>query len=116
MEVTEEKAGDILTVRLIGRLNESNSGCVEKRLLELIRKGESRFALDLSRLDYINSMGLRVLIMAVQRLGNGGGKIVAFAPTKSVQQVIDVSGVGSLLRSVPTREEAMREVGGENGP
>jgi len=46
MEITESKKNDVVILGLQGRLDASNAGTLEQRVLSLIADGTSRFVVD----------------------------------------------------------------------
>jgi anti-anti-sigma factor len=110
MELSEDKTGEILTVALKGRLDASTHSSVEKRILELIQGGERNLVLDLRELEYISSIGLRVLMVVAKRLKSVKGEIAVCCASESIRQVFDISGFVNIFRMLETREEAIREL------
>ena len=53
--------------------------------------------LDLGRLDYISSAGLRVVLIAAKRLKSVGGALVLCTLNPSVREVFEISGFASIL-------------------
>jgi anti-sigma B factor antagonist len=108
MELIEEKSGKVLVVIMKGRLDASTYSPVEKRILELIQSGERYLVLDLGSLEYISSIGLRVLMVAAKRLKSIEGEIIVCDVKEPIKQVFDISGFVSIFRMLSTREEAIR--------
>jgi anti-anti-sigma factor len=110
MEIVEQKSGNVLTLALQGRLDGMTSKGVEQKILALIEGGERRLALDLSGLEYVSSIGLRVLMLAAKRLKAVGGKLAICGLKPAIKKVFDIAGFGSILRIVPTRQDAEKEL------
>ena len=110
MEILEEKRGTVLAVALKGRLDAVTSKSVEDRLLSLIESGEVRLVIDLAQLNYISSVGLRVLMLAAKRLRTANGTIVVCTLQPTVQQVFEIAGFTSIFRVYPTRDAALAEM------
>jgi len=53
--------------------------------------------LDLSRVDFVDSSGLRVLIDSHQRLAEAGGSLTIVSPSHAVQRLFEISGVETYL-------------------
>ena len=62
MEITERRTADIVTLSLSGKLDTTTAKAFEENILAHIESGDRRFIIDLARLDYISSSGLRVLV------------------------------------------------------
>jgi len=106
MQISEDKNGDVLTVGLKGRLDAATSKTVEEFLLKKIDAGEKKLVLDLSGLDYISSVGLRVFMMAAKRLKVVQGKIVVCALSTPIKQVFEIAGFTNLFPMFDTRDAA----------
>lgn len=98
-EVVESRDPDgRLCVALIGELDLAVADQLSGRLEQLISDG-TRVRLDLSRLDFIDSSGIRTLVRAAQH-GRTDGHTpleVGHEITRSVQTVIDLVGVAHVL-------------------
>lgn len=110
MEITEEKTGNVLTVALDGRLDANTAKNVEERILKRIEEGHRQLVVDLARLDYISSVGLRVLMLAAKRLKGGNGSAVVCSLQPSIRQVFEIAGFHTLFRIYDSRAEAVRQL------
>ena len=69
-----------------------------------------RIIVNLAGLGYINSAGLRVLLVAAKRLNADGGRLLLAAPGDLVGRVLDVSGFSGMLETCATTEEALARI------
>lgn len=80
---------------LEGRLDTTTAPELEKEL-----KGDldsaTQLTLDFSKLDYISSAGLRVLLSAHKAMSKKGGMVVTNA-NEMVREVFDVTGFADIL-------------------
>lgn len=107
MNLSTEKIGDVLVVQLAGQINSANAAGVEADLMGHVEKGQSKIVLDLARLDYISSAGLRVVLMLAKRLKQGGGALLLCNIQPDVREVFDISGFLAILPVHDTREAAL---------
>ena len=56
---------------------------------------------DVSGLDFLDSSGVHGLITAHHAARSSGGRLFVVNPTGSVATVLDLTGVGALLRPPP---------------
>ncbi|OZI33066.1 anti-anti-sigma factor [Bordetella genomosp. 1] len=110
MNLATEKHGEILVVAPEGQINSANAAAVETDLLAQVEKGERKIALDLGRLDYISSAGLRVVLVLAKRLKQGGGALVLCALQPHVREVFDISGFLAILNVTETRADALAKL------
>jgi anti-sigma B factor antagonist len=110
MEITEIKRNGAVILGLAGRLDASNAGVLEEKLLTLIAGGNTRLVIDGNKLDYISSAGLRVLLVAAKRLNATGGKISLYALKDQIKEVFDIAGFSSIFAIYRTQDEAIASV------
>jgi len=110
MEIREAKINGTAVVALEGRVDASNAGNVEQKLLGLIDGGERRLVLDLSALEYVSSAGLRVFLLAAKRISAAGGKLALAAVRDAVKEVLDMAGFSAIFQIVPTQKDALAAV------
>jgi len=95
MEINMKKNGTELVVEVVGRLDSLTSPTLEDKLEESI-DGIERLVLDLGKLEYISSAGLRVLLGATQAMDEQGEMIVRNL-TQPVRDVIELVGFDNAL-------------------
>jgi len=110
MDVSEERKPGVLLLGLSKRFDSTNAKQVEEKILGVIAAGDHRLVLDLTALDYISSAGLRVLLVAANRLKSAEGKFALFGLNDHVRQVFDIAGFSSFLSTHASREEAIEHV------
>lgn len=110
MNIAESKRGNIVILKLSGRLDSGTSNDFQDKLLELIDGGEKRLVIDLAQLDYVSSAGLRAFLVAAKRLKGVGGKIALSAMKSNIKEVFDLSGFTSLFPISPSVEGALSNV------
>jgi anti-anti-sigma factor len=93
---TESMDGDITRVVLDGRMDIQGAAAVDMQMN--VVAGSSKFLLiDLSRVSFLGSMGLRSLIIPSQAVTRRGGKVALFAPVPMVEEVLKASRVNEII-------------------
>jgi anti-anti-sigma factor len=110
MEFVQESAGDVLIVKLSGRLDSSTAPSAEDNFTRAIANGVTRIAIDMSGLDYISSAGLRILLVIAKKLQQAKGKVVLFGLVANVREVFTISGFDKIFAIRPTAAEALETV------
>lgn len=110
MSVTFEIQGPALVVDLLGRLDSANSAAVEGSLLERVTATEGPVVLDLARLDYISSAGLRVVLIVAKRMKQAGRRLVLCGLQPNIRDVFEISGFLSILDVAGKRSEALAQL------
>lgn len=105
LEIKQRTENGVLIISLFGILNESGLAEIDARLSEV---GSGRIVLDLTRLDYINSQGISILLTAWRRARREGGSFVLGAPRGAVRKIFDIAHIGNFIPLRETIEEAVQ--------
>ena len=95
MTITKKQNGSALEIALEGRLDTMTSPELEAELKNSLGGAET-LVMDFSKLEYISSAGLRVLLSAHKIMsGKGGMKVTQV--NEIVQEVFEVTGFADIL-------------------
>ena len=107
MALNQTNENGVIVIAVDGNLDAEGTQDMEEKVLALLENGETRILFDFSGLDYINSSGLRVLVLAYQRLKKNSG-IVAICGVKDyIQEVFEVSGYDKIFPLYSLRADAL---------
>ena len=95
MTINKKQDGSALVIALEGRLDTTTAPELEQALKGSL-DGVASLTLDMARLDYISSAGLRVLLAAHKAMQKQGGMKVINA-SEIVREVFDVTGFSDIL-------------------
>ena len=95
MTITKEQNGTELKIALEGRLDTMTAPELEAELNQDLGNAES-LTLDFSKLEYISSAGLRVLLSAHKAMSAKGGMKVTNV-NEIVREVFEVTGFADIL-------------------
>lgn len=110
MIFSTDKKGDALIAMVAGQVNSANAADLEAQMLALVGEGEHHWVVDFSRLDYISSAGLRVVLMLAKRLHEQSGRLVLCSLQPHVHEVFDVSGFLAILTVADDRNQALEHL------
>jgi anti-anti-sigma factor len=99
-DVTIEESGDTVHVTLLGELDISTAPRLEETLRRAEAAAPALLILDLSRLDFMDSTGLRLLIGADARSREAGRRLVLVRGNEMVQRVLRVTRLDERLEIV----------------
>ncbi len=97
MDIASENHGQVLLLRPEGRLDTETAGDLELALHDAFESGRRHFVLDLARISYVSSAGLRVLLALAKKLDGEIGSLRLAALNASVKQVFDIAGFTTLF-------------------
>ena len=107
MEITKNTIGDTTVLHLSGRLDLNTSGEVKDAIKELLSGGVKKIILNLTRVDFINSSGLGVLVSTLKdvRLTNGRLALTNLSPY--VREIFDITQLSNVFDIYDDEEVAL---------
>jgi anti-anti-sigma factor len=106
MNMTLVESEDIRTVVLEGKLDIKGAQAIEVRFAA-VTASRDKVAVDLTAVDYIASIGIRILVMAAKAASRRGGRIVLFGASEPVSKVLGAAGLTEIVPLVGNRDSAM---------
>jgi anti-sigma B factor antagonist len=94
---------------LEGEIDLHVSQGIAKSLKTMTDAKPPKLVVDLSRVSYIDSSGLAVLIEAMQNVGAYGGKFSLAGLQEGVRPIFEIARLDQVFRIFPTVDEAMAE-------
>ncbi len=107
MEFTVDEFGDVRAVRITGNLDTQTSPVAQEQMTQLIDNGARKILVDFENLNYISSSGLRMLLVATQRLEDTSGQLRICNPNKMVREVFDTAGFSEIFSVYGSQAEAL---------
>ncbi len=104
-------AGDIWVVRPEGRVDADQAPSLERTLSQLLDEGHIRIVVDMSRVTYIASRGLKSLIAAWRQADKAGGELSLSGMSPRLLSVFDMTGFTQLFSIHPTMDAALNALG-----
>ena len=95
MTIDKKLEGSALTIALEGRLDTTTSPDLEEVLSSSL-DGVSELVFDFTKLDYLSSAGLRVLLSAQKRM-NKQGSMKLVHVNDAVKEVFEITGFADFL-------------------
>ena len=86
-----------VVVEVDGELDLATAPQLRDRLVALAEEGQTQVILDLTRLSFIDSTGLSVLVMALNRARADGGSVLIRNPSQSVLRILEITGLVSVF-------------------
>lgn len=101
MEITAESEGDLIELHVQGLLDNNWSGQLAKAVDDAVRQGTHRLLLDLSKVTYLSSAGIGVLIHAQKQLQSIQGFFGISQLSPQCRDVLKLSGLLGVLTCDP---------------
>jgi anti-sigma B factor antagonist len=100
LEITVSEIGGVRLLRLTGELDMAAVDRFERVLTAHLTPEPATFVLDMRELTFIDSSGLRALIMADQNVRGEGGRLVVVKGPDRVNEVLEMTGVARQIELV----------------
>ena len=110
MKVSHADKDGVAVFHLEGHLDSTTSGILQAALMPSAQVADCRLAVDLSRVEYVSSAGLRIILMAAKQARANGGEIALFGLTNWVRETFEISGFTRIIAIVDTEADAIRTV------
>ena len=107
MAMIESKENGVAILAVDGALDADGTQAMEDAVVALLESGETSLLFDFSGLDYINSSGLRILVLAYQRLKKSSGTVAICGIKDYIQEVFEVSGYDKIFPLYPNKTDAL---------
>ena len=95
MKIDKTQSGTELTVALDGRLDTVTAPELEEALVGL--SGVTKLIIDMEKLVYVSSAGLRVLLAAQKKMDGNGGSMVIRNANEEIREIFEVTGFDEIL-------------------
>ncbi|SHF28975.1 anti-anti-sigma regulatory factor, SpoIIAA [Desulforamulus putei DSM 12395] len=111
MHLDMEYQQDTLLARLGGELDLGVADQLRKALdNQLTEKKIKYLILNLSRVTFIDSSGLGVILGRYKRLVHSGGKVILVGAQPQVKRILELSGLLQIMEDYPDENQALSKI------
>ncbi len=115
MEISTETIGEILVLAPAGRLDGHGAGVLEEAVTHHITEAIRVILLDLKDVPYVSSAGIRVFLIARNRVKNRSGTVVLCNVSTFTKDVLVMAGMDKVFLIYQDREQAITAVRSTGG-
>ena len=94
-----------------GEVDVYTSPQLKQDLVHLAESGVKRVVINLSKVEYLDSTGLGVLIGGLKRLREAGGNLALVGPGMRIQRIFEITGLNKIFDIYATEDEAAEKEG-----
>ncbi|MBE0670088.1 MAG: STAS domain-containing protein [Anaerolineales bacterium] len=87
----------IALIKLSGKLDIIGTGAIESKFAGYCSGDGVRVIVDLSEVDFLASIGIRLLVTTAKSVAGRGGKMTLLNPNPDVHGVLEVTGVPAII-------------------
>jgi len=92
-----ELENNIRLIKLVGRLDIVGVGAIETRFAGYCAGENPRILVDLSQVEFLASIGIRLLVLNAKSITSRGGRMVLLGPIPEVRTVLEVTGIPAII-------------------
>ena len=110
MQFSSHQYADVAVAAPVGRIDHAGAAVLEAALSPLlVQAGTAKHAviLDFAGVEYISSVGLRVLMIAAKQMKGHGARIVIAGPQPVVAEIFAISRFDRVLEIAPSVKKAL---------
>jgi anti-sigma B factor antagonist len=105
----QEVKSNVLVLRLSGDLiGEDNGANILDKVSTAIQDDVRTCIVDISKLRYINSSGIGVLITILTKFRNKGGEVYLMKPSGTVQKLLVITKLNAIFQVIQSEEEVLK--------
>jgi len=94
---SSELENGIRLIKLIGKLDSNGTYDIEIEFIRNCGGDKPRILVDLSKVNYISSIGIPMLVNTARSVMGRGGKLGLLSPQRNVLDVLELVGVSHML-------------------
>ena len=113
MDFTSRRLADVIVAVPTGQIDYLTAKQLEQALMPLVDEASANqmpLVLDFSSVDYISSMGLRILMMAAKRMRANDAPIAVAGLQPAVDEIFEIARFKFVLDVVPSVRAALAKV------
>lgn len=111
----QELDGGIRLIKLIGALDMTGTYSIEIEFVRHCEGDNVRVLVDLSKVNYLSSIGIPMLINTAKSVASRGGKMALLNPQQNVAEVLDIVGIQQIIPIFTDLESAKAGVDSDLG-
>lgn len=99
---TAGPSGDCAVLRVAGEVDVYTAPVLRERILDLAAKGAVHVIADMSRVDFLDSTGLGVLVGGLKRLREHDGSLTLVISATRILRLFEMTGLTRVFRAQPS--------------
>ena len=92
-----EDGDERVVVRVGGEVDTATGEALQRELLAIVRVRPRHLGLDLSAVEFLDSSGLRALLVVQQAVASGGRQVHVVGSTPMIDRLLEITGLEELF-------------------
>ena len=110
MKFSSTKSNNIVIIRIEGKLDANTSEEFQRNMTGLLTKGEKKFAIDCSELEFVSSAGIRAFLWIAKELQKLEGSLSISSLNDNVSRVFNITNLRSVFPIYNSTDEAIKKM------
>ena len=110
MEIIRSLTNDIPVLSVSGKIDAVTSKDLEEALIRLIEEDKKHLVVNMEKVEFLSSSGLRVLMASLNKLKHNDGDLQLAALQPFVKDVFFMTGANRFFPIYPSQEEAIKSL------
>lgn len=107
LAMEDHAQGDYTVLGVAGEIDVYTAPNLRERLVELMSAGQTRIVVDLSRVEFLDSTGLGVLVGAHKRARSAEGHLAVACSTERILKIFRITALDKVLDIHHTVDDAV---------
>lgn len=100
-------------IELEGEVDVYTAPQLKQQMISLLESGARELVVDLTKVDYLDSTALGVLIGGLKRMRERDGNMVLVCPSPRIRRVFEITGLDKIFDIFNTAQDATESMGKE---
>ncbi len=107
MDINVTKQNEVTVVQVVGEIDGSTAPVAQEQILPAVQAG-GKVLLDMSRLEFMSSAGLRMMLLLHRQATTSGGRVVLVGLSEEIQDTMSATGFLGYFTVVDTLEAGQK--------
>lgn len=110
IKIREEKIKGNPVLKIEGRIDAASAAILDAKLEGHLDKEAKTILLDFSKVEYLSSAGMRILLSVNKRLQEKGGFLGLYSLRETVREIIKLAGFEKILTIFADEKEVIQTI------
>ncbi|MDI6403065.1 STAS domain-containing protein [Balneolaceae bacterium ANBcel3] len=109
MNFNQQKKGDVTILELEGSIDSKTAGEIQNKIMDIVLNSQ-KLILVFSKVTFVSSAGLRLLLMIYRQVTSKKGKVVLVDVSEEIRDIMEMTGFINFFSISKTVDEALKEI------
>ena len=108
---SRKKSETSIVLNIEGEVDVYTSPQLKQEIVNVSKSGVKHLAINLAKVEYLDSTGLGVLIGGLKRFREVGGNLILIGPNMRIVRIFEITGLDKIFDIYQTEDEASAKEG-----